>query len=105
LQTHLSDINELTRLKNQTLTETGNVTISAKACVDSPGCFKVEVIDTGIGINEKPVEKIFLPHVRLEDATGRHTQESGLGLTIAQHLMGEPRRLVEDRKQFEAWNV
>jgi len=45
------------------------------------------VIDTGIGIDEKHIDRIFLPHVRLEDAAGRHPEGSGLGLTIVQRLV------------------
>lgn len=68
-------------------TETGCVTISAKTCIDSPGHFKVEVIDTGIGIDKKNVDRIFLPHVRLENAEGRRTEGSGLGLAIVKRLV------------------
>lgn len=68
-------------------TKTGSVTISATTCVDSPGHFKVEVIDTGIGIDEKHIDRIFMPHVRLENAEGRHTEGSGLGLAIVKRLV------------------
>ena len=68
-------------------TETGSVTISAKTCVETPGYFKVEVIDTGIGIDEKYLDRIFLPHVRLENAEGRHAEGSGLGLAIVKRLV------------------
>ena len=68
-------------------TETGSVTISAKSCIEAPGYFKVEVIDTGIGIDEKHIDRIFLPHVRLENAEGRHTEGSGLGLAIVKRLV------------------
>jgi len=68
-------------------TETGGVTISANTCSESPACFKVEVSDTGIGIDEKHLDRIFLPHVRLENASGHRADGSGLGLTIVKRLV------------------
>ena len=67
-------------------TDVGNVTIKAGACIDLPGHFKVEVIDTGIGIDKKHLDTIFLPHVRLDDL-GRRTDGSGLGLAIVKRLV------------------
>lgn len=68
-------------------TEAGDVTIAARRCAESPDCVTVEVIDTGIGIEEKFLDRIFLPHVRLENPTGSRTKGSGLGLTIVARLV------------------
>ena len=67
-------------------TDAGGVTIKAGACIDLPGHFKVEVIDTGIGIDKKHLDTIFLPHVRLDDPS-RRTEGSGLGLAIVKRLV------------------
>ena len=68
-------------------TETGGVVISAGACPESPAYFNVEVTDTGIGIEERFLDKIYLPHVRLASAAGQHTEGSGLGLAIVKRIV------------------
>lgn len=66
-------------------TPTGGVTIHAT--VSSSGGVRLEVSDSGIGIEEQALAKIFQPYVRLEDAK-RHTPEgSGLGLAVVQRLV------------------
>lgn len=68
-------------------TEAGSVTISASASRESPGCAMVEVADTGIGIEEKHLDKIFLPYVRLENSKMDGAPGSGLGLAIVERLV------------------
>jgi signal transduction histidine kinase len=68
-------------------TDEGSVTIAASASTGSPDCATVEVIDTGIGIEEKYLGKIFQPYVRLENPKKRGTQGSGLGLAIVERLV------------------
>jgi signal transduction histidine kinase len=83
---HLSQI--ISNLVSNSLkyTEKGCVTITANASTESPNCVTVEVSDTGIGIEEKYLEKIFLPYVRLENAKRLCSDGSGLGLSIVERL-------------------
>lgn len=50
-----------------------------------------EVADTGIGIRQRDIERIFDPFERGSDAAARHQNGAGLGLSITQalvHIMG-----------------
>lgn len=68
-------------------TEAGSVTIAAGDSAALPGCAVVEVVDTGIGMDEKYLGRIFQPYVRLENPGKRATEGSGLGLTIVERLV------------------
>ena len=68
-------------------TETGSVSILASASAESPGSVTVSVVDTGIGIDEGSLDKIFLPNIRLENAMSRNASGSGLGLPIVERLV------------------
>ncbi|KAJ3159010.1 hypothetical protein HDU86_002179 [Geranomyces michiganensis] len=46
-----------------------------------------EVQDTGPGVPADKADELFKPFVQLETTSGKHSQGSGLGLTIAQHLV------------------
>ncbi|MFZ3017579.1 MAG: HAMP domain-containing sensor histidine kinase [Gallionella sp.] len=67
-------------------TKEGSVTVTASASTESPDCVTLEVSDTGIGIEEKYLEKIFQPYVRLENAKRFCSEGSGLGLAIVERL-------------------
>jgi len=60
----------------------GTVTVELEASDDRS---RLVIADTGCGITEKDVKKLFLPYVRLgsDEPTGRH----GLGLTIAKEIV------------------
>jgi signal transduction histidine kinase len=68
-------------------TEVGSVTIATSVSAASPNCALIEVVDTGIGIEEKYLGRIFQPYVRLENAIKRREEGTGLGLTIVQRLV------------------
>jgi signal transduction histidine kinase len=68
-------------------TTEGSVTITASVSSDRPNCATIEVIDTGIGIEEKYLDRIFLPYIRLENAKRTRSEGSGLGLSIVQRLV------------------
>ncbi len=68
-------------------TEQGSVTIAASTSAESPDCAMVEVSDTGIGIEEKYLSRVFQPYVRLESAKKLCSEGSGLGLTIVERLV------------------
>lgn len=68
-------------------TETGRVTLAASVAIDAPGFATLKVADTGVGIDEKFLERIFLPHVRLENTASSRSEGSGLGPTIVERLV------------------
>ncbi len=74
-------------------TERGSVRLSVdfeKKDKDSI-ILKIHISDTGIGIKEEDLAKLFLPFKRIEESRNRTIEGAGLGLTITQsllHLMG-----------------
>jgi len=62
----------------------GTVTIEAKK---SPERITIAVSDTGIGISQKNVDRIFSKFYQVEEATTRSVQGSGLGLHISKQLI------------------
>lgn len=49
--------------------------------------FSVSVFDTGIGIKEEEIEKLFVPFERLDLARNRSVEGTGLGLSISRQLL------------------
>ncbi len=70
-------------------TEKGTVTLKVdydKA--DERSIFlKVAVIDTGRGMREEDLEKLFKPFERIEELKNRHIEGTGLGMNIVQQLL------------------
>ena len=64
-------------------TEEGTVTVSAR-CVD--GTLALAVSDTGIGIPEDALERIFVQFQQVDNSTTRRYGGTGLGLSITRHL-------------------
>ena len=69
-------------------THSGEITIRAKVeRIDSHAELQVEVIDTGIGIREKDVDRIFDSFSQADSSTTREYGGSGLGLAISKQLV------------------
>jgi two-component system phosphate regulon sensor histidine kinase PhoR len=65
-------------------TEEGKVSLN----VSSEGAFvKIEVIDTGIGIPEESIERIFERFYVVDKSRSRKSGGSGLGLSIVKHIV------------------
>lgn len=70
-------------------TQQGSVTIFMKGMVNQVGdkvVLRIEVTDTGIGMTQAQVDKIFKPFTQADDSTNRKFGGSGLGLTIVKQL-------------------
>lgn len=67
-------------------TPRGSVTVELFLSPENPDLLNITVIDTGIGINEKDLNKIFEAFERASDTPGRLSQGTGLGLTISKQL-------------------
>ncbi len=72
-------------------TEKGSITFSMDFDKDGkdPLCviLKVSVEDTGIGIKEKDMEKLFTKFERIEELRNRKIEGTGLGMSITQSLL------------------
>ncbi len=49
---------------------------------------KISVSDTGIGIREEDMERLFSPFERIEEGRNRKVEGTGLGMSIVQKLLG-----------------
>jgi signal transduction histidine kinase/ActR/RegA family two-component response regulator len=67
----------------------GGVTVTATARVaEGQADLRVEVADTGIGIESATVERLFTPFTQADASTARRYGGTGLGLTISAELIG-----------------
>ena len=48
---------------------------------------RVEVSDTGIGLSEESIERLFQPFTQADDSTTRHYGGSGLGLSLCKEII------------------
>ncbi|MFL9709697.1 ATP-binding protein [Methylobacillus sp. Pita1] len=70
-------------------TERGSVTLAVHTLESTAnqGIYRIEVIDTGIGISDEQRERIFESFTQADISTTRKFGGSGLGLTIAKRLV------------------
>ncbi|NOQ35174.1 MAG: transporter substrate-binding domain-containing protein [Methylococcaceae bacterium] len=71
-------------------TEQGSITVQVTEASDSE-CLHFSIIDTGIGMSENHLKKIFAPFKQADSSTSRRFGGTGLGTTISKqlvHLMG-----------------
>ena len=70
-------------------TEKGSIELKAykKSEKDGDVCLRFEVIDTGIGIREEDIDKLFKSFERIEEKRNRHIEGTGLGISIVTKLL------------------
>ncbi len=69
-------------------TDRGTVTVRATAVpMDGTSLVRLEVLDTGIGIEQHALEHLFEPFTQADDSTSRRYGGTGLGLTISAQLV------------------
>jgi signal transduction histidine kinase len=78
-------------------TEKGTVTITL--CRDG-NLVITEVKDTGIGIREEDMEKLFNPFLQLENSLTRNYEGSGLGLSITKKLLDLLHGSIQVKSEF-----
>ncbi|MBS0644442.1 MAG: PAS-domain containing protein [Proteobacteria bacterium] len=65
--------------------EGGSVTVSATVADD--GALRIRVADTGIGVAEVDLDRVFEPFIQLDEGLSRRYGGSGLGLYIARAIV------------------
>lgn len=70
-------------------TETGAVTlnVSSRPLSEDEIALRFQVIDTGIGIKEEDLEKLFSPFERIEEIRNRTIEGTGLGMSIVKKIL------------------
>lgn len=69
-------------------TESGSVTLNIMGTVQNETCeLLVQVKDTGIGIREEDIRKLFQVFERIEEKRNRTIEGTGLGINITQQLL------------------
>lgn len=70
-------------------TERGSVTLSVgfEACAGDRISLRFTVTDTGIGLKQEDIEKIFSPFSRVEESRNRSIEGTGLGMSITRQLL------------------
>lgn len=70
-------------------TESGSVTIQThlRACEKKEACLRIEVEDTGIGIDDKDRDRVFKPFSQIDVSLTRQYSGMGLGLAITQKIV------------------
>lgn len=81
-------------------TEEGSITLTIKVTEKSSDMAKifVSVKDTGIGIKDEDINRLFVSFERLEEVKNRHIEGTGLGMSIVTKLL----QMMNSRLQIES---
>jgi PAS domain S-box-containing protein len=83
-------------------TSHGSITIK---CAREGKFAKVEIVDTGIGIKEEDIGKLFKPFIQIESHLARKHQGSGLGLSICKKLIELLGGSIEVKSELEKGSI
>lgn len=91
-------------------TQSGSITLQSEIS-EQDGCkwLKIAIIDTGIGIQESELERIFMPFEQVESSFTRSYRGMGIGLSVAQAIMNKfggritCTSKLHDGTRFEIW--
>jgi signal transduction histidine kinase len=67
--------------------EQGRITLGARRVPEAAGCLELRVTDTGIGIREEDLPRLFQEFVQLEAAASKRHEGTGLGLALTKRLV------------------
>lgn len=76
----------LAHLLSNALKFTPRGEIRIHGCMESPDWVKISITDTGIGIAEEDLERIFEPFEQVDSSATRRYEGVGLGLTLSRRL-------------------
>lgn len=70
-------------------TKTGSVTLTVDFDSEEENSVRLlfHVIDTGIGIKEEDINKVFMPFVRVDEEKNQKIEGTGLGMSITENLL------------------
>ncbi|MBQ7955520.1 MAG: response regulator [Lachnospiraceae bacterium] len=84
-------------------TEKGRITFTVQGVQKEQDFgLKISVADTGIGIRQEDIEKLFDSFKRLEIEKNRHIQGTGLGLNITKQLIDTMNGTIEVQSEYGA---
>ena len=72
---------------------------------DEPGILEISVTDTGIGIKEDDLEKLFKRFARLEENRNRNIEGTGLGLHITQQFVSMMNGTIDVKSEYGKGSV
>lgn len=95
----------LTNLLNNALKYTAEGVVVFRAAPDGKDRLRFDIIDTGIGIHEKDVDRLFTPFEQLDRTNGTQIGGTGLGLAITRHLTNMMDGSVEVESEYGKGSV
>ncbi|MEM9004402.1 MAG: response regulator [Cyanobacteria bacterium P01_F01_bin.86] len=64
-----------------------NLAVENNTIAQSPTCLRISVLDTGIGIAQDDLTKLFQPFVQIDSALNRQYAGTGLGLALVKRIV------------------
>jgi signal transduction histidine kinase len=61
--------------------------VTLNTFIEADGKFGVRIQDTGIGIEQQNIDKVFAPFVQIESSLSRNYEGTGLGLPLSKNIM------------------